>query len=127
MNQIPFSHSYPKLWGQITAELIAIRLLPAKDVQNNPDLLEYDTKYIDKRDYTGFEYKEVLEKVERFDYYQLPKSGNLIQLVFLGNKGIPFCTLRPEYSKMGNKLEYYKSKIGQEFEIVVKEVMTCES
>ena len=49
--------------------------------------------------------------IKEHRHYPLPKSGELIQLVFLGDKGIPFCTLRSTYSKMGNKIEYYKSKI----------------
>ncbi len=114
MNQIPFSHNYPKLWGQKTGKLVYVQLLDAKDVQKNKDLLEYDTKY--DSNLRGL-----------YEYYPLPKSGNLIQLVFIGDKGIPFCTLRPEYSKIGNKLEYYQSRIGQDFEIVMKDDKVAEA
>jgi len=105
MLKIRFSHSYPKLWGQTSGRLLAVELLDAKEVQKNEDLLDYDTKYI---------YNEFRD----YDYYLLPKSGNLVQLIFLGDKGIPFCTLRPDHH---GKFSYYKDKIGQEFEIV-KEV-----
>ncbi len=42
--------------------------------------------------------------------------------MFLGDKNIPFTTIRSAWSKMGNKLEYYRGLRGQEFEIVIKEV-----
>ena len=125
MNEIKFSFNFPKLWGQTSGRLLSVELLDAKNVQANKDLLEYDTKYIDKRDYTGFEGKEILEKVERFSYYPLQKSGKLIQLIFLGDKGIPFCTLRSytvgrPYKFRFNRYDYYSSKIGQEFEIKIQ-------
>ena len=41
-----------------------------------------------------------------------------LQLVFRGNKMIPFCTIRRETKE---KALYYRDKIGQEFEVVVKE------
>lgn len=114
MNKITFSHIYPKLWGQKTAKLLAVELLSAKEVQENKDLLEYDTRY-------STEKSIAMQDKEFDDYYPLPKSDNLIQLVFLGDKGIPFCTIRSAYMKigykLGNKLDYYKGLIGEEFEI----------
>ena len=96
MNQIKFSHNYPKLWGQTEATLIQVRLLDYKFL--NKDLIEYDTKTIDNT------------------YYKLP-NGLLIQLIFYGNKRIPFCTIR-SFSK--EKEKYYTSKIGYNFEIIIK-------
>ena len=109
MLKIRFSHSYPKLWGQTSGRLLAVELLDAKEVQKNEDLLEYDTKY---------SYTDDMER-QWYNFYDLPKSGKLVQLIFLGNKGIPFCTLRPDHH---GKFSYYTDKIGQEFEIVVQEV-----
>ena len=104
MLKIKFSHKYPKLHGQTTATLLAVRDLSfPKD--KNEDLIEYDTKYV------GFVGK---------GYFPLP-NGEYIQLIFVGNKHIPFCTVRPKYSDFSiNKKEYYEGLIGQDFEIVVK-------
>ena len=100
MKKIKFSHEYPKLWKQTQAELIAVRLLDVDDIHD--DLKEYDTLFDDN----GY-----------IDHYQIPKKGQLIQLIFYGNKQIPFCTLR-RYTK--EKLDYYKSLIGKQFEIVIE-------
>ena len=88
-NEIKFSKNYPKLWGQTTAKLIAVEDINI-DENTNKDLLEYELK-----------------------------KGKYIQLVFLGNKNIPFCTIRSAYGKMGNKKEYYQAKIGETFNIVI--------
>ena len=101
MNKIKFSKRYPKLWGQNQAKLIAVEDINI-DENTNKDLLEYDTKALDG------------------SYYEL-KKGKYIQLIFLGNKNIPFCTIRSSYGRMGNKKEYYQSKIGELFQIVVLE------
>ena len=98
MRQIKFSHDYPKLWGQKTATLVYVDVLDLENELSMEDinqLLEYDTK-----DCNG-------------NYYELP-IGDLIQLVFVGNKKIPFCTLR-RYTK--EKWEYYKGCIGEYFEV----------
>ena len=94
-NTIKFSHDYQKLWGQCHARLIEVNITEKKHL--HPDLIEYDTNY-------------------GGGYYKLP-DGKLIQLVFLGDKGIPFCTIRrwtPEKEK------YYQSQIGKIFIVEVK-------
>ena len=97
-NEIKFSKNYPKLWGQTSAKLIAVEDINI-DENTNKDLLEYDTKADDG------------------SYYEL-KKGKYIQLIFLGNKNIPFCTIRSAYTKQyGNKKEYYQSKVGEVFYI----------
>lgn len=98
MAEIKFSHNYPKLHGQTSAKLIAV--LPIRIDKNTPkELIEYDTK---------------------FDggYFPL-KTGNYIQLFFVGNLHIPFCTIRSSYPS--SKQDYYKGKIGEDFKIVIKE------
>ena len=104
MERIKFSHDYPKLWGQTTAKLIGIEFIEPKDFPLNQDLLDYDTK------------------TNEGEYYPLPK-GKYLQLVFLGNKKIPFCTIRRWTT---TKDEYYVKQIGKEFEIVIekKEVLS---
>lgn len=99
MNKVKFSKRYPKLWEQTTAELLVVKDITI-DENTNKDLLEYDTKALDG------------------SYYEL-KKGKYIQLIFLGNKNIPFCTIRSVYGKMGNKKEYYHAKVGETFNIVI--------
>lgn len=105
MNKIKFSKIYPKLWGQTQAKLIAVEDITI-DENTDKDLIEYDTKASDG------------------SYYKLNK-GKYIQLIFLGNKNIPFCTIRSKYGASApflrdyiDKTEYYKSKIGEMFDIV---------
>ena len=70
---IEFSHNYPKLHGQKTATLLAV--LPIRIDKSTPkELLDYDTTYDGGR-------------------HHLP-TGDYIQLVFIGEKRIPFCTIR---------------------------------
>ena len=97
MNVIKFSHDYPKLWGQSEAMLIAVRYFTKTDFPLNEDLLEYDTK------------------TKEGNFYPLPK-GDYLQLIFLGNKRIPFCSIR---KNTPGKDEYYNSKLNQEFKIEI--------
>jgi len=92
---IKFSSNYPKLWNQKTATLLEIRLLQRENLRK--ELIEYDTKN------------------NNGEYYQLPK-GTLLQLIFVGDKGIPFCTLRRHTPA---KEVYYQSHIGYMFDIVI--------
>ena len=91
---IKFSHHYPKLHGQTSATLLAV--LPLRIDKDTPnELLEYYTK---------------------FDggYFPL-KTGEYIQLVFIGNLRIPFCTIRSAFRK--EKVMYYTAAIGETFNI----------
>ena len=111
MKTIRFSHNYPKLHGQTTAELLAVK--PIRIDRDTPDeLLEYDTTYYKYGFCTwGDPPKEKLR-------FPLP-TGDYIQLIFLGNLRIPFCTIRKVYPP--SKVEYYTAAIGETFAIVVKE------
>ena len=100
MYKIKFSHLYPKLWGQETAELLRVKVVDRKGLHK--DLIEYDTHY-----YTGHGIDG--------GYYALP-NGLLIHLTFIGNKGIPFCTIR-RYTQ--SKFEYYDELKGKQFEIII--------
>lgn len=88
---IKFSGDYPKLHGQTSAELIAVRDTPA-------ELLTYDTT---KSDGSRYELK----------------TGKYLQLIFVGNLGIPFCTIRSAGSD--GKRDYYVLSIGEIFNIEV--------
>ena len=103
MNTIRFSHEYPKLHGQTSAELLAVR--PIKiDAHTPKELLDYDTTYDGGR-------------------YPL-KSGDYIQLIFLGNLRIPFCTIRSAYP--ASKVMYYHGAVGKVFTIETPEPPACE-
>lgn len=109
MLSIKFSHNYPKLYGQTSGELLSVKVLIAKEVQVNKVLLEYDTKYLGIK--------------EEIKYYILPRSGKLVQLIFLGNMGIPFCTIRSMYNGKYNKLDYYRENIGQVFDFNIEKLV----
>jgi hypothetical protein len=105
MNKIKFSHQYPKLWGQKSAELVQILTLKLPE-EMNVDLYKYDTTYFDSR------------LNER--RYELPK-GEYLQLLFFGDKKIPFTTIRPRYKGKLDKLFYYMKQMHERFEIIVEE------
>ena len=98
MNTIRFSHEYPKLHGQTSAELLAVRPLKI-DAHTPRELIEYDTTHSRGR-------------------YPL-RSGFYIQLIFLGNLRIPFCTIRSAYPP--SKVRYYYSSVGRTFKIETPE------
>ncbi|MGN0845255.1 MAG: hypothetical protein ACI4QT_08575 [Kiritimatiellia bacterium] len=94
MNRIKFSHNYPKLHGQTSAKLLAVE--PLKIDANTPrELISYDTAY-------------------EGGHYPL-RSGEYIQLIFLGNLRIPFCTIRPAYPP--SKVIYYRNNVGRMFAV----------
>lgn len=101
MNNIKFSHNYPKLWNQEEAKLLDVIKLIAQTLPE--ELIQYDTYYFDD--------KKIIRN------YKLPDRGFLLQLIFIGNKAIPFCTIRRHTEK---KEIYYKSKIGERFNIIIK-------
>ena len=102
MNTIRFSHEYHKLHGQTSAELLAVRPLKI-DAHTPPELLEYDTTYDCGR-------------------YPL-RSGEYIQLIFLGNLRIPFCTIRS--AQPPRKVAYYKQSVGKVFQIETPDPRDC--
>lgn len=104
MNTIRFSHEYPKLHGQTSAELLAVRSLKV-DAHTPKELLDYDTTYDGGR-------------------YPL-RSGEYIQFIFLGNLRIPFCTIRNAYPP--SKVRYYRGSVGQVFRIEKPTMRACEN
>lgn len=102
MNAIRFSHDYPKLHGQTSAELLAVRPLKV-DAHTPKALLDYDTTYEGGR-------------------YPL-RSGEYIQLIFIGNLRIPFCTIRSAYPP--SKVAYYKHSVGKVFTIETPALERC--
>ena len=109
MNTIRFSHAYPKLHGQTTAELLAVR--PIRIDRNTPrELLEYDTTYYVKP------FNDETSIYAEKQHFPLP-TGDYIQLVFLGNLRIPFCTIRKAWPQ--SKVEYYTAAVGETFKLEV--------
>lgn len=105
MNKIKFSGDYPKLHHQTKAILVNVIDLTVPD-DLNEELREFDTR---KRDGTRYELA----------------PGAYIELVFFGNLRIPFTTIRPASPAIPGrslgKKDYYLSKIGCMFEIVIEE------
>ena len=85
--------------GPKKAKLIFVQEVRIKHLSK--DFLKYDTK-INKKE----------------EYYKLPKEGKMIQLIFLGNKEIPFCTLRRHTSE---RFTFYLKNINKIFNIKVGE------
>lgn len=98
MKVIRFSHLYPKLHGQTSAELLAVRPIRI-DRFTAKELIDYDTSY------EGGQYRLA--------------TGDYLQLIFLGNLRIPFCTIRKAYPPQ--KVDYYTQNIGEIFEIRIGE------
>lgn len=99
MNTIKFAKQFLKLHGQTSAELVAVKLLDTALMQLDDfeEMYEYDCKADDG------------------SYYPLNKDKTYTQLVFIGNKNIPFATLR-------NKDKYmdYINQIGWVFSVEVE-------
>ena len=99
MTTIKFAKQFLKLHGQTSAELVAVNILDTALMQPTDfeEMYEYDCKADDG------------------SYYPLNKDKTYTQLVFIGNKNIPFTTLR-------NKDKYidYIDMIGHTFKIEVK-------
>jgi hypothetical protein len=124
--QIKFSHGYPKLWNQAKAELVAVRILDAKEVQENQSLLEYDTRYYAEPSETSELHFVDSDSDYEHRHYPLPKTGELIQLIFVGDKHIPFCTIRTRYrynqqtKQKEDKFIYYSTFIGSWLDIIIE-------
>jgi len=99
LHSIKFSHNYPKLWNQKEASLICINIIEKTYFPLTKELIEYDTK-----DCKG-------------NYYPLPKT-NYLQLIFLGDKLIPFCTIR---RRTPEKEKYYRGLVDNIFQIKIIE------
>ena len=103
--RINFSHLYKKMpFGFDSSKLLDVFPVRLEDL--SPEFIRYDTSYLD-----GGEEKQ----------YQLPKSGAYMILLLQASAGAGplWTTIRSQWPK--NKLEYYKSRIGEVFECRIKE------
>ena len=90
---VMFNHDYTKLRGQRSGKLVHAELVKI-DKTFSKEALEYDT--------------DGLYEFKMGEYY--------IQLVFLGDKDIPFTTYRSETPKNRDK---YFNHIGEVFQFIV--------
>lgn len=102
--KIKFSHQYLKLHGQTSARLIAVDRAMRADL--DPAFVEYDTTFI----LDGPAGSATCN-------YPLPK-GYVLILYFVGNKRIPFCTVRRGFA---SKEEYYRKMVGRQFIVEMEE------
>ena len=105
--RINFSHHYRKMIpavGWESSKLLDVLPVCLEDL--SPGFLRYDTSYLD-----GGEEKQ----------YQLPKSGNYMILLLQANSGAGplWTTIRSQWPF--DKLEYYRSHIGEVFECRITE------
>ena len=103
MNKIAFSHRYYKLPTQSSkATLCFVTKTTVKELPDN--FLDYDTSYISR---------------DGVSHYDLSKLKEVLVLSFLPiGEFYIFTTIRRWTPQ---KEEYYRSKSGQEFEIVIEE------
>jgi len=98
-NTIRFSGEYVKLHGQRKARLLDVMPMEIGEYNLHTELVKYDTIRTD-----GSRYNLT--------------DGSYILLLFYGDKGFMFTTIRRgTYEKM----LYYEERIGQEFDVVIEE------
>jgi hypothetical protein len=95
--KIRFSHKYPKLYNQSSARLTEVQITTV--ARMHKDFLDYDTMYFEDG------------KTEP-SFYPLQRGSIMLVLYFIGDKGIPFTTIRTATS---TKQRYYQESIGKEF------------
>lgn len=107
MIKIKFSHLYNKMTGMDkTAILIAIFKVKLEDLHKS--FLEYDTTYIENDGKGNLS----------VNHYPLPKTGDYMVLLLQSDYNKIWTTIRrwnPE------KEDYYRSHLGEEVKIEVKE------
>jgi len=94
MNKIRFSHQYAKLL-EVGQTAILLEVIKVKLENLSPEFIAYDTDY---------------------GRYKFPHGGDYLLLLFLSNTRL-FTTIRPFKS---DKNDYYKKRIGRDFEIVIR-------
>lgn len=104
---IGFCHNYQKLHGQTRATLL--RVFSIRSEQLCPSFIEYDTRYIVDPG-IGVCSEDIVK------YFQIP-PGECIVLVFLGEKNIPFTTVR-KYTE--RKFNLFNALVGRDFDVVVR-------
>lgn len=104
--QIKFSHEYPKLHHQRSAQLLRVVLCNRSKMSDK--FIEYDTVYT-VEPAIGVCQEAIVE------HYPLP-PGRYIILTFQGTEHIPFTTVRKFTEE---KYRYYTANIGKIFDVVI--------
>jgi len=113
MNEIKFSNNYTKLPLEESIATLEYVGLLRKENQTNA-FLNYDTYY---HNTYHFESKSAIGVAH--GYYPLKKVDYLL-LLFRTLKGCYFTTIRSKVGMYGrDKEEYYRTKVGQEFKIII--------
>ncbi|MCB1156054.1 MAG: hypothetical protein H7A25_22410 [Leptospiraceae bacterium] len=103
-NEIKFSHLYYKMEDveyKFPITLLDVFVTRAENLTG--EFKEYDTKYFDGK---------------TMQNYKLPKTGEVLILLFLDHKNRLFTTVRTRYGKnKQDKFVYYKQKCGQRFKV----------
>lgn len=96
MKNITFKHRYPKMCGQTSGRLVAV--IPFMIDRTTPeDLMKYETTYSENGKY----------------FYDRLENGRYVQLVFVGNFGIPFSDMREAWPE--NRVKFFFESVNQEF------------
>ncbi len=106
MKTIKFSHPYDKLpAGYYLSKLLDV--IPVKLEDLSKDFIKYDTAF-------SFTANDGVWD----SYYPLPAKGNYMILLLQAGSGNGriWTTIRSQWGKSGNKLEYYRNSIGEIFE-----------
>lgn len=105
MKTIGFSHRYLKMKDGFEQSTL-LDVLPVRLENLSIRFLEYDTVYIDENG--------------NHEHYPLPAKGDYMILVLQNHTidydGVMWTTIRSQWGKSGNKLEYYQGAIGEIFE-----------
>lgn len=102
MKLIKFSHNYDKLHGQKLAKLVDVEETVGYEAYLHPDFVEADTRYQNADGSIG--------------HFELPDGVPLLILTFIGDKRIPFTTIRRWNTE---KTHEYKTAIGEYFEVFI--------
>jgi|WetSurMetagenome_2_1015567.scaffolds.fasta_scaffold651469_2 hypothetical protein len=103
MKEIKFSHRYLKMKDGFEHSTL-LDVLPVKLEDLSIRFLEYDTVYVDENG--------------NHEHYPLPPKGDYMILLLQAGSGNGqlWTTIRSQWGKSGNKLEYYRELIGEVLE-----------
>lgn len=110
MKKISFAHNFIKLDEQKTAELVRVKIISRTE-------LDEETVIANTQYYENHEVPNSDTPIRGIKCSHIP-NGSLLLLVFLGDRNIPFTTLRQFKDATWKR---YKSMLNHIFEIVVEE------
>lgn len=107
MLKIKFSHSYNK---------IGLAFKPTSRYLKTATLLDVINVKLEDLSFAFLGYDTTYYEKGKLENYKLPKKGDYLLLIFLGECGI-FTTLRRQVPA---KELYYRDKIGDVFEVIIE-------